>query len=195
MNKEISNLNLKGKLLISTENIPFIDFKRTVVFVLEHNEEGAYGVILNIPSDISLQEVFMKTDCNIVIDRKFKKTQELRVLSGGPSDSENGYILHSKVKEPFKNTTQITKDIFITSSADILDHIGIDSEYKPQDFLAFLGCTQWGKDELEYEYINGFWVQSEITKSFLFRTKAEQKYQKASESLTGSQFIFTGGLV
>ena len=79
-------------------------------------------------------------------DRTF--SNEL-VLAGGPVHSERGFILHKKAAKEFEHSYKITDEMFLTTSADIVETFG--SEDAPEKYLVALGCASWTAGQLEQE--------------------------------------------
>ena len=74
--------NLQGKFLIATPDMDDPYFDRAVVYICEHNNNGAMGLIINMPTDLSVLELLTRMDFQMANQRDYKKDQ--MVLSGGP---------------------------------------------------------------------------------------------------------------
>ena len=134
--------NYAGKLLIAQPNANSTFFEKTVILVCEHNEsKGAWGVIVNKPSPIPLRMV--SESVNLDIDMG-----EDSSFVGGPVDTHSINILHSNEVE-FPNTLQVTPDLSITSSLELMELIGYGRG--PQKWRCILGISGWGPGQLEGE--------------------------------------------
>ena len=80
--------NLQGKFLIATPDMDDPYFDRAVVYICEHNNNGAMGLIINMPTDLSVLELLTRMDFQMANQRDYKKDQ--MVLSGGPVSQDRG---------------------------------------------------------------------------------------------------------
>jgi len=94
-------------------------FDRAVVYICEHNNNGAMGLIINMPTDLSVLELLTRMDFQMANQRDYKKDQ--MVLSGGPVSQDRGFIVHTKTAQSFLHSYKITDDIMLTTSGDVLD--------------------------------------------------------------------------
>ena len=114
--------NLQGKFLIATPDMDDPYFDRAVVYICEHNNNGAMGLIINMPTDLSVLELLTRMDFQMANQRDYKKDQ--MVLSGGPVSQDRGFIVHTKTAQSFLHSYKITDDIMLTTSGDVLDTLG-----------------------------------------------------------------------
>ncbi|MEM9411421.1 MAG: YqgE/AlgH family protein [Planctomycetota bacterium] len=137
--------SLAGKLLIAIPELPDGNFYRTVVFVIEHTEDGAMGVILNRPSDVTLEELWDRLDPEIEVNRLGY------VHVGGPV---NGPVI-GIFDHPRFDDTEILDGVFMTMSSDKLNYYvkSLDGKFK-----SFSGYSGWGPTQLESELESGGWL-------------------------------------
>ena len=109
------------------ENADF--FNDSVIFLCEHSKNGAFGFVMNQPTDLSESILLSKLNLN-----KNNKHETLKhVLRGGPVDTDRLFVLHNANGVKFQQTTRISDDLFLTTSNDILESIArkkIDAKYK-----------------------------------------------------------------
>ena len=112
-------MDLQGQFLIAMPQLEDY-FQNTVVYMCEHNEQGSMGLVINQPTDLSIAELYSKMNFMMKNDRTF--SNEL-VLAGGPVHSERGFILHKKTDKEFEHSYKITDEMFLTTSADIVENL------------------------------------------------------------------------
>ena len=168
--------SLENQLLIAMPNMKDSYFHKTVTYICEHNDEGAMGLVINIPVNITLTELLSQIEGS---DHDVS-TLNQRVLAGGPVAPDRGFVLHHKQKR-WDSSLELSSDIMITTSKDILQSLG--SEEAPEQFLITLGYAGWAPGQLEKEIQENSWLTTPADKEILFETPIEQRWQKATEKL------------
>ncbi len=174
-------MKLKNHLLIATPNLKDSVFERAIVYVCEHNKDGAMGLVINKPTDTTLDEVMRQLNINppepIIYPMKITD----RVLSGGPVGKDKGFILHTTCHDKYSSSVSITSDIQLTSSLDILSTLGTKEE--PQNYLMTLGYSGWGAGQLEDEIKQNAWLTVEADFDLLFNASSETRWHDALHKL------------
>lgn len=178
-------MNLQGQFLIAMPHVTD-DFEQAVVYVCEHNDQGAMGLIINCPTDLSIAELYSKLNLMSTNQRKFGKGL---VLSGGPMHGDRGFIVHTQTKQTFEHSYPIKDDLLLTTSADIINTFG--SEEAPERFLVALGCANWAPGQLEQEIADNVWLVAPANQYILFREEYAMRYAAACRLLR----IFEDNLV
>lgn len=182
-------MNLQGQFLIATPEINDDYFDRSVIYICEHTEQGAMGLMINSPTDLSVMELLAKMDFLMANQRSYDKDQ--LVLSGGPVSQERGFILHTPTTQPFLHSYPIDEGITLTTSGDILDSFGrIDA---PEKFIVCLGCCTWKADQLEQEIARNYWLVSPSNNKTLFETGYLDRWSEANELLGISGVLARAG--
>lgn len=181
--------NLQGKFLIATPEMDDEYFDRTVVYICEHNDNGAMGVVINTPTDLSVLELITRMDFQMASQRDYDKDQ--MVLSGGPVNQDRGFIIHTKTDMDFMHTYRITDEIMLTTSGDILDCFG--TALSPEKFIVCLGCSTWKADQLEQEIAQNYWLISDANNKTLFETSYLDRWIEANEMLGISGVLARAG--
>lgn len=171
--------NLQGKFLIATPEMDDDYFDRTVIYICEHNQSGAMGLIINTPTDLSVLELLTRMDFQMAKQRDYNKDQ--MVLSGGPVSQDRGFILHTKTEQEFLHSYKVVDNIMLTTSGDVLDTLG--KENAPEKFLVCLGCATWKADQLEEEIARNYWIYSEANEKTLFETSYLERWVEANEMM------------
>lgn len=147
----MQNVNLTHHFLIAMPAMEDPDFTRSLVYVAEHNDEGALGVVINRPIDLTVEGLFERVD--IPLDAK--ELADAPVYFGGPVQTDRGFVLHRPVGE-WQSSLKINSDIALTSSKDILQAVGSSGE--PSEVLITLGYSGWGAGQLEEELAQNAWL-------------------------------------
>jgi len=169
-------INLENQLLIAMPTLNDSYFNRSVIYVCEHNEDGAMGLIINLPIEMTLNELL----AHIEADVDSNPVMNQKVLTGGPVSTQRGFVLHSPQKG-WKSSLALSSDVMITTSKDILMALGTDQA--PEKFLVTLGYAGWDAGQLEEEIQANSWLTTLADKDILFNTPIEQRWKKATEML------------
>ncbi|OUS27510.1 DUF179 domain-containing protein [Thalassotalea sp. 42_200_T64] len=168
--------SLENQLLIAMPNLQDSYFHKTVTLICEHNDDGAMGLVINIPVRITVNELLAQIDA----DKSDDGSLSQRVLSGGPVATDRGFVLHNN-QDGWSSSLALGDDIMITTSKDILESLGTDSA--PEQYLVTLGYAGWGAGQLEKELQENSWLTTPVDKEILFDTPIELRWQKAAEKI------------
>lgn len=174
--------SLQDHFLIATPDMDDAYFNRSVIYICEHNEQGAMGLMINTPTDLSVLELLAKMDFMMANQRQYDKDQ--MVLSGGPISQDRGFILHTRTEQSFLHSYPISDRIVLTTSGDILDSFGTPAS--PEKFLVCLGCATWRADQLENEIARNHWLVSPSNEKTMFQTGYLDRWLEANEMLFGT---------
>ncbi|OMQ20849.1 YqgE/AlgH family protein [Serratia oryzae] len=173
-------MNLQHHFLIAMPGMQDPRFKRSVIYVCEHNESGAMGLVINKPVEqFTVESVLSKLkikpsprDPAISLDKP--------VLAGGPLADDRGFILHSP-HEGFASSIQISPQTMITTSKDVLETLGTPDQ--PKDVLVALGYAGWEQGQLEQEVLENAWLTTEADIDILFHTPIANRWREAAKRL------------
>lgn len=168
--------SLENQLLIAMPSLNDPYFNKTVTYICEHNDEGAMGLVINIPVRFTLNELLEQIDA--AKDDNYTLNQ--RVLAGGPVAPDRGFVLHN-TQQGWTSSLALNSEIMITTSKDILEALG--TEKAPEKFLVTLGYAGWGAGQLEQELQHNSWLTTPATTEIIFNTPVELRWQKAAEAL------------
>ena len=169
-------LDLTNHFLIAMPQLSGSYFGNTVVYMWQHGDDGALGIVVNLPLQIKLKEIFSQLD--IQVSRP--ECGEDIVLSGGPVETDKGFILHD-ADDHWQSTLKITDGLCITTSKDILDDIGRGEG--PENFLVALGCAGWSPGQLEQEIADNAWITVPASKDIIFSREYARKPDLAAAQL------------
>ncbi len=168
--------SLENQLLIAMPTLDDTYFNKTVTYICEHNDEGAMGLIINLPVDFSLNELLAHIDA----DNDDNPILDQQVLTGGPVATQRGFVLHSP-QDCWSSSLALSEEVMITTSKDILMALG--TEDAPKKFMVTLGYAGWGPGQLEQELQANSWLTTPADSDILFNTPIEQRWKKATEKL------------
>lgn len=181
MASEKTSLDLTNHFLIAMPGMQDETFAKSVVYICEHGERGALGLIINKPTDIGLKDLFQKI--NLPLLRQDLCSQP--VFAGGPVQTERGFVLHealfSSTDKPqesvYASTLTIPGGLEMTTSKDVLEALATGSG--PAKVLISLGYSAWAKGQLESELGENCWLTVDAERSIIFDTTVSQRYEKA----------------
>ena len=191
--------SLQNQFLIAMPSLGDDYFNKTVTYICEHNDEGAMGLIINMPVNITLFDLLKQIEENDKeLANEDKSTPEAEttatlkenisldhsleqlVLSGGPISQNRGFVLH-RTQPGWNSSLALNDDIMITTSKDILLALGTNKA--PEQFMVTLGYAGWGPGQLETELQANSWLTIDADSDILFNTPIEQRWKKATEKL------------
>lgn len=174
---ESTTANLTNQFLIAMPSMADPFFARTVTYLCQHNEEGALGIIINRPLQLTLKEIIEQMDIKFHNDA----LSDLPVYFGGPVQPDRGFVLHEPGGE-WKSTLKISDSLWLTTSRDILEAISRGDG--PHQVLLALGYAGWGEGQLEREIVENAWLNAEAEQSIIFNLPASHRW-KAAAGLMG----------
>ena len=174
-------MNLTHHFLIAMPGVEDASFSRSVVYLCEHSERGALGLIINKPTPISLEGLFEKVDLSL--GREDLTLQP--VFQGGPVQTERGFVLHeamrgpqeSEDESPYASTLTIPGGLEMTTSKDVLEALAHGAG--PRRVLVTLGYSAWGEGQLESELAENSWLTVGADVSVIFETPVQERYDRA----------------
>ena len=167
--------SIKNNFLVATDKIRDPKFKNTVVVMLDNNESGAFGLVINKPlGSIPLSSLIQKLE-----NQSSKKNKlyniKIPVYWGGPVDVNKVFILHSKEYE--SKSTRKFKDVSLSSDYKILFEIA--DKKGPKKSLIIMGYSGWGDGQLEGEMEREHWTLSKLDVDLIFKKDNSKKWLNA----------------
>lgn len=181
MPSDCASINLTHHFLIAMPGLQDEIFTRSVVYLCEHSDRGALGLVINKPSDIDMQCLFDKVE--LPLGRT--DLSHAPVFQGGPVQTERGFVLHETLHVPknaegetgYLSTMTIPGGLEMTTSRDVLEALSLGAG--PRRLLVSLGYSAWAKGQLESEIAENSWLTVGATVSLIFDTPIEQRYDQA----------------
>lgn len=170
------DVNLTHHFLIAMPTMADPNFARTLTYICEHNRQGALGIVVNRPLDMTLGMLFERID----IPLKNERLANQPVMYGGPVQTDRGFVLHRPVGS-WQATLPVNDELGLTSSRDILQSVG--SLGVPEEFLVSLGYAGWAPGQLEYELAQNAWLTVAADPDIIFGLPPEQRLPAAMQLL------------
>ena len=167
--------SVKNYFLVATKKMTDPRFKNTVIIMLENDEKGAWGIVINKPlTSIPLGSLIYKSR-DATNKQKELYNVKIPVYWGGPVNESKILILHS---QEYKNETTINfQNISISSDYNILFEIA--NNKGPKKNLVIVGFSSWGEGQLEGEMEKEGWNLSEINLNLIFEMDNAEKWLNA----------------
>ena len=196
MSADFASTQLSHHFLIAMPGLEDPTFAKSVVYLCEHSERGAMGLIIIKPGELSLKHLFDKVELPLSREDLLKAN----VLHGGPVQTERGFVLHDPMLEEdsvnseksettasqdssaksnsiYASTLSVPGGLAMTTSKDVLEAMANGSG--PKRVLVTLGYASWGEGQLESEIGENSWLTVEADPAVIFDTPIEQRYEKA----------------
>ena len=181
MSADSASINLTHHFLIAMPGLEDDTFAKSVVYLCEHSERGALGLVINKPSDINLQSLLQKVD----LDLRRQDLTDTPVFQGGPVQTERGFVLHDAMQADsekpedsgYSSTLSIPGGLEMTTSKDVLEALSTGAG--PRRVLVTLGYASWGEGQLESELAENTWLTVGADPSVIFDTPLGQRWDRA----------------
>ena len=174
-----SRIDLTNQFLIAMPGMADETFAGAVVYLCEHTEKGALGLVINKPIDITLKNLFEKVELSL--DRE--DLAEAPVYFGGPVQTERGFVLHEPLEDAgakdggYNSSLKIEGGLEMTTSKDVLEALAHGAG--PKKLLVTLGYSGWAAGQLEEEMSRNGWINVDAEPGIIFDTPVGQRYGKA----------------
>ncbi|HNU11921.1 MAG TPA: YqgE/AlgH family protein [Rubrivivax sp.] len=171
-----NRIDLTNQFLIAMPGMVDDNFAGSVVYLCEHSERGALGLVINKPIDIKLKNLFEKVELQLART----ELAEQPVFFGGPVQTERGFVLHEKQGEgqsPYTSTMSVPGGLEMTTSKDVLEAMAGGAG--PRRVLVTLGCSGWSAGQLEDEIGRNGWLTVDADPAIIFDTPVAQRYERA----------------
>ena len=164
---------LTNHFLIAMPQLADPNFFHTVTYICEHNEEGAMGIVINRPMDLTLGDIMS----HMGIEMADGERAALPVYGGGPVQQERGFVIHRPLGH-WDSSLHITEQIAVTTSRDIL--VAVAGAEGPEEVLIALGYAGWGAGQLEAEMAQNAWLSGPADPEILFAMPSERRWEAAA---------------
>ena len=173
--------SLKGKFLIATPELRDPNFSEGVVLICEHNDKGAFGLIINRKSTIRAEAKFEGQS-----DHEWITQQEIYI--GGPVHTNHVLILYRAESGDLVSENRIVDDVALASSLTDLSHLNL-FEKGGEGLRMYLGCSGWSEKQLESEIETGAWKVLSSKTDMIFATKPLRVWKENLARLGGKYSI------
>jgi len=171
-----ATLNLANHFLIAMPSMQDPVFGGTVVYVCEHNENGVLGVVINKPTDMTMEVLFERIDLKL----ESGVDVDAPIMFGGPVQDDRGFVLHTPGTR-YSSSLTVTEDVAFTTSIDVLEAVAAGDG--PPRMLVSIGYSGWSPGQLEDEISRNGWLTVGADPEILFNLPIEERYTAAMRLL------------
>ena len=174
--KQSSPTYLKHHFLIAMPHMADPNFAETVTYLVEHNEQGAMGLVINRPSGLNLAEVLEQLKPDALPPAR---CQHIDIYNGGPVQTDRGFVLHPSGLS-YQSTLELG-ELAMSTSQDVL--FAIAAGTGPEKSLISLGYAGWEAGQLEAELSDNAWLTCPADPAILFDLPPEERLSAAAARL------------
>ncbi|MBT6275843.1 MAG: YqgE/AlgH family protein [Chromatiales bacterium] len=169
-------MNLTNQFLIAMPNLADPNFAKTVTYILAHNEDGAMGLVINRPMDVTFADLLEHMEIDAAPEIGCE-----RVVQGGPVEPQRGFVIHEPGAGDWDAVMQVDDGLAVAWSKDILVAMGKGAG--PQRSLITLGYAGWGAGQLEDEVLANSWLSGPSDWSIIFDVDYDDRWEGAARLL------------
>lgn len=174
--------HLANQFLIAMPGMVDVNFAGSVIYLFEHTEKGAMGLVVNRPTEVDLATLFDKIELKLEIAPLLDQP----VYFGGPVQIERGFVLHEPSPgNAYSSSLVVPGGLTMTTSKDVLEAVA--SGQGPKNFLMTLGYSGWGAGQLEEEIALNGWINVPLSREamveIIFNTPSGQRYERTMSHL------------
>ena len=181
-----STLSLANHFLIAMPSMADSRFSDTVVYMLEHTPDRAMGVVINRPTDLTLDKLFERVDMKLEIALLGAQP----VCYGGPMATDRGFVLHDQSDVEYGSTLTADNGLSLTTSKDVLEAMA--EGRGPKHVMVALGYAGWDAGQLESEIALNAWLTVEADPSVVFDVPHAQRRASAIHLLGFDPVMLSG---
>jgi len=169
--------HLANQFLLAMPGMVDPNFAGSVIYLFEHTERGAMGLVINRPTELDMGALFEKIEVKL----KAKPVSEQPVYFGGPVQIERGFVLHEPTAEVlYSSSLAVPGGLTMTTSKDVLEAVATGNG--PSKFLMTLGYAGWSAGQLEEEITLNGWINVPLSQEqmsdIIFDTPSSQRYER-----------------
>jgi putative transcriptional regulator len=181
-----SSVDLSQQLLVAMPGRVSGNLSNTVIYLCEHTEHGALGLVINRPTDLTLGDLLKRIELDLALE--IGPVADAPVFFGGPVQTDRGFVLHAPAGG-YSSSIQLG-DVALTTSRDVLQDVA--NGRGPAMLLVTLGYAGWGAGQLESEMSQNAWLNVAANTEILFNTPSESRYEAALAQLGIDPLMLAG---
>ena len=185
-----STLSLADHFLIAMPSMADERFSDTVIYLLEHTPERAMGVVINRPTDLTLEKLFERVDMKLEIAPLGAQP----VCYGGPMATDRGFVLHDQTDAEYGSTLKAGGDdgngLSLTTSKDVLEAMA--DGRGPKNVMVALGYAGWDAGQLESEIVRNAWLTVRADRTVVFDVPHAHRRASAMQLLGFDPMMLSG---
>jgi len=173
---QITPSYLKHHFLIAMPHMADPRFVNSLIYLCDHDEQGAMGLVINQPGDLDLADILEQLQPDMDLPGAVARTP---VYNGGPVQTERGFVLHRGSAQ--WEASMDLGPLQLTTSRDIL--LDMAHGHGPSDVLIMLGYTGWDAGQLDQELVDNVWLSCPADNHILFELPSDQRLNAAARTL------------
>jgi putative transcriptional regulator len=181
-----SSVDLSRQFLVAMPGKVGGSLANSVIYMCEHTEQGALGLVINRPTDLTLGNLLERIELDLSLE--IGPVRNDPVFFGGPVQTDRGFVLHTP-KGSYSSSIELG-DVALTTSRDVLQEIA--QGQGPGHVLVTLGYAGWGAGQLESEMAQNAWLNTRASMEILFETPPVDRYDAALGLLGIDASMLTG---
>lgn len=178
-------IRFSNQFLIAMPQVVEGSLAGSVIYICEHTDRGALGIVINRPTDLTLSGLLERIGLKLEIEL----ADDIPVFLGGPVQADRGFVLHSPVCE-YSSSIKMG-DLALTTSRDVLQAVAEGTG--PERLFVTLGYAGWGAGQLESEMAQNAWINVEADASVIFDVAPEDRYAAALKLLGVDPLMLSSG--
>lgn len=173
-----TTMNLSHQLLLAMPGKVAGELANTVIYICEHGEHGALGLVINRPTDLTVGDLLTRIELPLSLE--IGPIKKAPVYFGGPVQTDRGFVLHMP-QGAYSSSIALDQDVALTTSRDVLQDVA--EGHGPKQLLITLGYAGWGAGQLEDEIASNAWLNVLASHEILFNIPADMRYEAALSQL------------
>jgi putative transcriptional regulator len=177
-------IDLSNQFLMAMPGMVGGSLAGTVIYVCEHSAKGALGLVINRPTDLTVESLLEKIDLKLEVSTD----RDSMVFFGGPVQTDRGFVLHAPARD-YSSSIRL-ESMALTTSRDVLEDVA--GGCGPDRVLVTLGYAGWGAGQLENELAQNAWLSVASDPDIIFGVPPEERYEAALKLLGIDPVMLTG---
>ena len=161
---------MSSSLLVAMPQLQDPNFKRTVMLLVHHDEEGTFGLVLNRSAEVRVDSLFES------LELPWRGDPGANVHWGGPVATNTGWVLfdpEGSTALDAEDVTEVMDDLHFAGSLDVLKEVAVSP---PRQVRLFLGYAGWGPGQLEEEMAEGAWLVAPASSEVVFDVSCDEMW-------------------
>lgn len=177
-------MSLAPALLLSMPQLIDPNFARTVVLLCEHAEEGAFGLVVNRPAEVSAAQA-------VQLEPALERPNDLPLLIGGPVEPQRGWILTATPPDGV-DAREVGAGLYLSASPVLLRRV-LTMQPEPNRTQVLAGYAGWGPGQLDAELAESSWLIIPVELDLIFEVPASAAWETAIRRLGADPHLLQMG--
>jgi putative transcriptional regulator len=182
----VGDLDLAPGLLVSMPHLADPNFSRAVVLMIEHDDDGSFGLIVNQPTELPVAELLEE------LEIAWRGDPDAMAWTGGPVMPTSGWLLHEPIAALSARSTDLQQGLADGATVEIATGLALSTSPDALSTIAasppartkfLLGYSGWGPGQLAEEVSRGSWLHADLDTATLFECPADEMWARALESI------------